>query len=247
MRDNQSGLCRLWGFPCVPQFLLAAEWLLLPPWPQASPALALHAAKVGCGMILAPESPPAAPPPHSSRSGAHFLPPQHFLCLQPRQLAGCKSEPGPVWPGFAPPAQRGGRGFRGVGRNYLGSRGNHPGVCSLPALAARCYAFLQTQLLWEGFIPAAQRPCSGQSLCAMPEDGSAEQPPPSAPGVLRNERSAPCLLCNAKTHPNLLYSACSGLQNTCWSWIAGATAPYLADGACKAHPAMLSHGEAEDL
>ena len=49
----------------------------------------------------------------------------------------------------------------------------------------------------------------------------------------------------------LLYSACPGMQNMC---LAGLLAlafapavPYLADGTCKTHPVMLSHGAAEDL
>lgn len=152
-----------------------------------------------------------------------------------------------MWPGCALPAQRGGRCFRGVGKNYPGSRGNHGVVCSLPALATHCYTFL------------GRHSCCGKDLSlqhSVPAMGRASVPRPrmdplstpllSAPGVLRKEWSAPCLLCNAKTLPNLLYSACLGLQNTCWSWIAGAMAPYLADGACKAHPAR-SHMERQRI
>lgn len=150
----------------MPQLLLAAEELscsLFPPQPQAS--LALAGARSQGGMILTLETSPATPPPHSSRSGPHFLPPQHFLCLQLRQLAGCKSEPRPVWPGFAQPAQPRETLFWRGGEELPRQQRKPPRVCSLLALAAHSVtlSYTGTAAVWRIF------PCSRTSpLRALP-------------------------------------------------------------------------------
>lgn len=154
--------------------------------------------------------PPREPPAPLCWSAPRFLPAQHFPCLQPRQLAGCKSEPRPVWPRFAQPRTL----ARRVGRNYLGSRGNHPGVCSLLALAARSLALSCTgTAAGEGFFPAP-----GIAWCVM-VPGRAPRALGSWGAQKRTLCSMPALQCSNPPKPSSLCVSRAAehvLQLDCW-------------------------------
>lgn len=193
-----------------------------------------------------------AKPPFSPQSCSSFSPRSALSLLVAVRWQAVNQSPG--------------LSFGGVGKNYLGSKGNHPGACcSCWSLRTLEYSFLHRYSCCKKDC----FPCSRASLRALhvkSEDGCVCPASVACVGIcpslllLCSDGSAPSLLHNAKSKKKaqhkyiyiyLLYSACPGMQNMC---LAGLLAlafapavPYLADGTCKTHPVMLSHGAAEDL
>lgn len=164
----------------MPQLLLAAEELscsLFPPQPQAS--LALAGARSQGGMILTLETSPATPPrPTLPGLVLIFSHLSTFSACSSVSWQAVNQSPGLCGRALLSQRSRGRRCFGGVGRNYLGSKGNHPAcVLCWPLLHTLLHFPAQAQLLCGGFFPAAEHPRSGRCRLrawrAMPEDGCA--------------------------------------------------------------------------
>lgn len=118
----------------------------------------------------------------------------------------------------------------------------------------------------EGFVPTAEHPRGGRCrrgasrATAAEEDGCARPAGGACDGIRpslllwgsEGDGSAPGLPHNAKKRLNSAFIRRA--QGCKARALAGSLAParapavpYLADGACKTHPVMLSHGAAEDL